>query len=153
MLDAEEGLAELGFAEELRLEEELRAANDLSIADRLIDELDPAESVEELGFEKLLDLLDNRDEAGEVEEWDLAGEAEAEEDPVEGDKAFEKKLDPADAVEGLGVAEEAEERWLGLAEKPEDAEPVEDDEELDFDEDDDGDVYDLLLLSPPVLPP
>lgn len=40
-----------------------------------------------------------------------------------------------------------------MAEKPEDAEPVEDDEELDFDEDDDGDVYDLLLLSPPVLPP
>jgi hypothetical protein len=52
-----------------------------------------------------------------------------------------------------------------LAEKPEDAEPVEDGAELDFDdddddgaeldfdEDDDEDVYDLVLLSPPVLPP
>jgi len=45
VLDAEEGLAEVGFVEELRLEEELRAANDLSIADRLTDELDLAESV------------------------------------------------------------------------------------------------------------
>jgi len=51
-----------------------------------------------------------------------------------------------------------------LAEKPEDAEPVEDGAELDFDDDDDGaeldfdedddeDVYDLVLLTPPVLPP
>ncbi len=52
-----------------------------------------------------------------------------------------------------------------MAEKPEDAEPVEDGAELDFDdddddgaeldfdEDDDEDVYDLVLLSPPVLPP
>jgi len=52
-----------------------------------------------------------------------------------------------------------------LAEKPEDAEPVEDGAELDFDdddddgaeldfdEDDDEDVYDLVLLTPPVLPP
>jgi len=52
-----------------------------------------------------------------------------------------------------------------LAEKPEDAEPVEDGAELDFDDDDDDgaeldfddvddeDVYDLVLLSPPVLPP
>ena len=51
-----------------------------------------------------------------------------------------------------------------MAEKPEDAEPVEDGAELDFDDDDDGaeldfdddddeDVYDLVLLSPPVLPP
>ena len=53
-----------------------------------------------------------------------------------------------------------------MAEKPEDAEPVEDGAELDFDDDDDDgaeldfddgdddeDVYDLVLLSPPVLPP
>ncbi len=51
-----------------------------------------------------------------------------------------------------------------MAEKPEDAEPVEDGAELDFDDDDDGaeldfdedddeDVYDLVLLTPPVLPP
>lgn len=52
-----------------------------------------------------------------------------------------------------------------MAEKPEDAEPVEDGAELDFDdddddgaeldfdEDDDEDVYDLVLLTPPVLPP
>ena len=45
VLDEEEGLAEVGFAEELRLEIELRAAKDLSIADRLTDELDLAESV------------------------------------------------------------------------------------------------------------
>ena len=50
MLDEEEGLAELGFVGELRLEEEVRALNDLSIADlsiadRLTDELDLAESV------------------------------------------------------------------------------------------------------------
>jgi len=106
VLDEEEGLAQVGFVEELRLEEELRAANDLSIADRLIDELDLAESVEGVVFPKLLDLLDDRDEA---DEWDLAGEAEVEEGPVEGDEGFEKKLDPADAVEGLGFADEAEE--------------------------------------------
>ncbi len=109
MLDEEEGLAELGFVGELRLEEEVRALNDLSIADRLTDELDLAESVQEVAFETLLDLLDIRDEADEVEEWDLAGEAEAEEGPEEGDEVFEKKLDPADAVEGLGFADEAEE--------------------------------------------
>ena len=52
-----------------------------------------------------------------------------------------------------------------MAEKPEDAEPLEDGAELDFDDDDDDgaeldfddvddeDVYDLVLLSPPVLPP
>ncbi len=40
-----------------------------------------------------------------------------------------------------------------MAEKPEDAEPDEDGAGLDFDEDDDEDVYDLMLLSPPVLPP
>ena len=51
-----------------------------------------------------------------------------------------------------------------MAEKPEDAEPVEDGAELDFDDDDDGaeldfdedddeDVYDVVLLTPPVLPP
>ncbi len=49
------------------------------------------------------------DEADEVEEWDLAGEAEVEEGPVERDEAFEKKLDPDDAVEGLGFADEVEE--------------------------------------------
>ncbi|DBA67658.1 TPA: hypothetical protein ACH3X2_001252 [Trebouxia sp. C0005] len=48
-----------------------------------------------------------KDEADEVEEWDLAGEAEVEEGPVEGDEALEKKFDPADAVAGLGFAEEA----------------------------------------------
>ncbi|KAA6428157.1 MAG: hypothetical protein FRX49_01753 [Trebouxia sp. A1-2] len=75
-----------------------------------MDELDLAESVEGLAFETLLDLLDNRDEADEVEELSLAGEAEVEEGPVEGEEAFEMKDDPADAVEGLGFAEEAEER-------------------------------------------
>ena len=107
MLDEEEGLAELGFVGELRLEEEVRALNDLSIADRLTDELDLAASVQEVAFETLLDLLDIRDEADEVEGWDLAGEAE--EGPENGDELFEKKLDPADAVEGLGFADEAEE--------------------------------------------